>query len=176
METTKQSSSFSLLLMNLFIGMTKGVVRLPRVFVDLGYACRGVEVRFQNAAGELVRPELILGSGLMRHTLAFEWKQGPNTERDQLRRYGGILGSDLQAKALLPAAECEKHDITVVGFEEYADRLALAIDDSNYGFVLVVKTRDGLKKVRNNFAPPRSLSGIRFPERRINDLQRYGDS
>lgn len=73
-------------MLNLFIGLCKGVVGLPQDFRRLHYQEQAVELRFTNAQGEAVVPELIIASRAIHHTILFEWKSGANADADQLRR------------------------------------------------------------------------------------------
>jgi hypothetical protein len=79
-------SNLNLALMNLFVGMCKGVIGLPRDFRKLQYVDKWIELRFANVDQEQVAPELIVSSRLLNHTILFEWKTGPNFAADQLRR------------------------------------------------------------------------------------------
>ena len=144
--------SFNVELMNLFIGMTRGVAGLPRDLAQLGYITRCIEFRFANGAGEQVHPELILSSGRLGHSLLLEWKSGPNTEADQLRRYAGVTARSLRANAYLRVEECRQHDITVVGRAEHEERIAIGVE--RFNFVLLMRTDEGLRRVRNAFAVP----------------------
>jgi hypothetical protein len=140
--------------MNLFIGMCKGDPVLPRYFRDLGYHEHAIEFRFQNADNETVVPELIIASGTVHHALLFEWKSGPNTEADQLRRYSRVTQPDLTQRALLAREDCTTHDITIVGLGEHSDRLAQGIEAGDYPFPILVVTEAGLEKIRNQFSEP----------------------
>src|SRR5437660_1760886 len=92
-------SNLNLALMNLFIGMCKGVAGLPRDLRNLGYGDKWIELRFVNAQGEQVVPELVIASRQLHHTILFEWKSGANMEADQLRRYAGVTTEDLRERA-----------------------------------------------------------------------------
>lgn len=146
--------SLNLQLMNLFIGMCKGDPALPRHFRDLGYQEHAIEFRFQNADNETVVPELIIASRRVHHALLFEWKSGPNTEADQLRRYSRVTQADLTQRAMLVRENCTTHDIAIVGLGEHRDRLVQGIEAGRYPFPILVVTEAGLEKIRNRFSEP----------------------
>ncbi|MGB8540804.1 MAG: hypothetical protein WCD49_04120 [Candidatus Acidiferrales bacterium] len=153
MATKPVPSKLNLALMNLFLGMCKGAAELPRHFRVLGYSDKCVELGFQNSAGELVVPELIVASRRLGHSILFEWKSGPNTDEDQLRRYSEVTAADLLERATLSPEESASHDIALIGYEEFAERLAIPIDANSYPFPLLLVTDDGLDIFRNRFTP-----------------------
>jgi hypothetical protein len=148
-----QPLSFNTQLMNLFLGMCKGVEGLPKHFRQLGYADKWIEFGFTNARNELVVPELVVASNNLRHTILFEWKEGANTDVDQLRRYDGITSPDLRQKVFLSEIESETHNTVIIGQSEYADRIVVAVDRHEFRFPVLVKSREGLTIIRNSFMP-----------------------
>ena len=145
-------SSFSLKLLNLFIGLCRGAAGLPDHLRVLGYQDRGIEFRFQNAQNESVCPELILASIPTRHTILCEWKSGPNLDPKQLGRYCRVTADDLRERAFLPAPAVEAHDATVVGAEEHAERLLLGIDKASCDLPLLLVTAGAITLRRGHFA------------------------
>ena len=107
-------SNLNLALMNLFVGMCKGLAGLPRDFRNLQYVDKWIELRFANTDQEQVAPELIVSSRRLNHTILFEWKSGPNLEADQLRRYSRVTQDDLSERAALAIEETGSHDVAVV--------------------------------------------------------------
>lgn len=152
MGKVKPCCNFNLQMLNLWIGMCRGVTGLPRDFTKKGYADKWIEHRFTNAEREEVVPELIIASSNAGHTLLFEWKSGGNLDSDQLRRYSKVTAEDLTEKAFLDQAAVERHDVAVVGKSDYADRLKTGIKQDNYAFPLLVVDEQGLKLVHNKFA------------------------
>jgi hypothetical protein len=146
--------SLNVKLMNLFIGLCKGDPALSPQFRDLGYKEHAIELRFQNADGDAVVPELVIASRRIHNTLLFEWKSGPNTEADQLRRYSRVTNADLSQRAMLDRAACATHDITLVGLDEYRERLVQGIDNGGFPFPVLIVTEAGLEKIRNQFSEP----------------------
>jgi hypothetical protein len=128
--------------MNLFIGMCKGVVGLPRNFRNLGYVDKWIELRFANSEQEQVTPELIVASRRIDHTILFEWKSGPNTEADQLRRYAGVTTADLRERAHLPPEETKAHDVAIIGRQEFAERFVIGIERGGYRFPVLLVSDD----------------------------------
>jgi len=146
-------SNLNLALMNLFVGMCKGVVGLPRNFRSLGYGDKWIELRFANADNEQVVPELIVASRQVNHTILFEWKSGPNTEADQLRRYARVTTRDLRERAHLAPEETGRHDVALIGLQEYADRFVMGITQGGYTFPVLLASDDGIAIHRNRFVP-----------------------
>lgn len=151
MDPADLRSNFNLQMMNLFLGMCRGVAGLPRDLRDLGYRDKWVEFKFANSRGEAVVPELVIASGRLKHTMLLEWKSGQNTDGDQLRRYAGVTPEDLRTRALLTAEESHAHDVVLIGLAEYEDRLVIAIDRDHHPFPVLVRDAEGLVPVRNGF-------------------------
>lgn len=148
--------SLNLRLLNLFLGMCKGAVGLPTNLRQLGDRETGIEMPFQNAGSEAVVPELIISSRNVHHSLLFEWKEGGNTEADQLRRYNGIIQQDLTQRAMLAADECATFNVTVIGVHEFRDRIALGVDNGGYTFPVLIVTDAGIELIRHGFAEPQT--------------------
>lgn len=144
-------SNLNLTLMNLFVGMCKGVVGLPRDFRNLQYVDRWIELRFGNADQEQVAPELVVSSRLLNHTILLEWKTGPNFEADQLRRYSRVTQDDLRQRAVLAVDETGSHDVAVIGLQEHRERLMIGLAEGPYEFPFVLVTDDGLAIHHNRF-------------------------
>lgn len=143
--------SFNTELFNLFLGMCKGVIGVPDDLRRLGYADRCIEFSFTNSRNEAVVPELIIASSQLQHSVLLEWKQGANTDADQLRRYAGVTSEDLREKAFLLEGEYNSHDTVIIGLAEHADRLVIGIEQGAYNFPVLVRSDAGLAKVRNTF-------------------------
>jgi hypothetical protein len=143
--------SFNLKLLNLFFGMCYGTTGLPNSLHLLGYIPEGVELGFDNSEDRPVRPDLILASSHLHHTVVFEWKSGANTEADQLQRYSRIVPNDLIAKALIHVSKCATHDVAIIGLNEHRERLQIGVVDGGYNFPLLVVTPETLETVINRF-------------------------
>jgi hypothetical protein len=139
--------------MNLFLGMCKGVAGVPDDLRRLGYVDRWIEFTFTNSRNHAVVPELVIASNRLRHTILFEWKEGANTEANQLERYAGITAEDLRQKVFLTEHEWESHNTVIIGLEQHADRLVVAIDRDGHNFPVLVRCDRGMSKIRNRFAP-----------------------
>jgi hypothetical protein len=144
-------SNLNLALMNLFVGMCKGVIGLPRDFRKLQYVDKWIELRFANVDQEQVAPELIVSSRLLNHTILFEWKTGPNFAADQLRRCSRVTQDDLRERAALAVEETGSHDVTVIGLQEHAERLMMGLAQGPYTFPFVLVTDGGLAIHHNRF-------------------------
>ncbi len=143
--------NFNLTMLNLWIGMCRGVPGLPRELKNLGYSDKWIEYKFSNQDLETVHPELIISSDKLGHTLLLEFKSGQNTDNDQLRRYARITKNDLIRNAYLPATASEKHDIGILGKDEYKDRLCIGIKEGGYSFPLLLTSQEGITLAYNNF-------------------------
>jgi hypothetical protein len=98
-------------------------------------------------------PELIVASRELHHAILFEWKGGPNTEENQLRRYAGITAADLRERAHLAPEETTTHDVAIIGRQEFAGRFPIGIDDGRYQFPVLLASDDGISIHRNRFVP-----------------------
>lgn len=143
--------SLNLRLLNLFIGMCKGAAGLPRDLYELGFRDEGVEIKFTNSERRTVAPELIISSERLHHTVLFEWKEGPNTDADQLRRYSRVETNDLVEKALLTRNKCGVHDFTIIGLGEHRERLPIGVADGGYEFPVLVTVPNGIEPILNRF-------------------------
>lgn len=144
------SSNFSLVIVNLFIGMCRGAAGVPRVLRDLGYEDKWIERQFPNQDFDLVHPELVLASRAENHTLLLEAKSGANTQTAQLARYDRVETADLRERLFLPHDETGSHDVTIVGLEEHEQRLRIGIE-GQYDFPLLVASNRGLALRLNEF-------------------------
>jgi hypothetical protein len=156
-------SNFNLSMLNLWLGLCRGEAGLPQAIRNLGYRHKQVELTFQNSSGKSVKPELIIATSHLSHTILFEWKTGPNTDSDQLERYARVQKDDLIHQANLQPAECSSHDTCIVGLDENADRLAIGIKKGGYLFPLIVVESDGLLLKMNRFAV-QSLTDVFSPK------------
>lgn len=146
-----QFSNFNLKMLNLWIGLCRGEEGLPPDIRHLGYRHKWIELQFRNSEGDTVKPELIIASDRVGHTVLLEWKEGANTEQDQLRRYAGVDSSDLIQKAYLSPDETLSHDTCVLGLEEYAERLSIGVSQCGHSFPLLIIDEDGILLYANEF-------------------------
>ncbi len=151
MDAADTSSSFSRLLLNLWIGLCRPCVGLPQDFYLLGFRCQCIEHQFHNQRRELVQPELLIASAECHHAVSFEWKNGRNLVDDQLNRYQGLSPADLIREAYLRAVETTTQEVVIIGREEHEDALKLGLANGSYRFALLVVTEEGLKLVANDF-------------------------
>jgi hypothetical protein len=145
-------SSFSLRLLNLFIGLCRGAAGLPDDLRTLGYQDCWIEFGFKNSQDEEVCPELILASEHVRHTVLCEWKSGSNVDPDQLSRYSHVTAEDLVQRAFLSRRAVEAHDTSVFGQEENVERLSLGIEQAGCRFPLLGVKSDGIYLRKNTFS------------------------
>lgn len=149
-----RSLSFSLTMLNLWIGMCRGVAGLPRGLRDLGYEDQWIDHPFANQDNEVVVPDLIIASCQRSHTLILEWKDGANTKPDQLRRYSRVSEEDLKNRAYIAGEAARGHDVVIVGQAAYAPRLQMGIQDGGYLFPLLSVEECGVSLRLHKFSAP----------------------
>jgi len=147
---------FSLQMVNVWIGLCKGVAGLPRDVTLLGYQDKLIEWRFRTDTGELVCPDLIVASKEVGHCLLLEFKGGENASEDQLHRYAGVTRDALQQLAFLQPEETLTHDTVIVGAAEHGKRLKLAIVQSECAFPLVLAHSQSLRLAANSIGEART--------------------
>lgn len=146
---------FNLRTLNLWLGLCKGDPTLPDSIQIQGYREWGIERQIHIAkARERCVPELIICSGKTHNALLFEWKSGKNTVDDQLRRYAGVLSSDL-IRANVPTAFCNTFDVVIICAGEHVERIQIGLEKGKYTFPLLKLDERGLHLVMNNFACPK---------------------
>jgi hypothetical protein len=138
-------------MLNLWIGMCRGVHGLPKDLRNLGYNDKWIDYPFSNQDLEKVSPDLILISEQVKHTLLLEFKSGANTEPDQLRRYSRVTQKDIIVKAFISPDAVHSHDVTLVGQDDYGDRLLIGISDGGYPFPLILADNEGLMLSHSGF-------------------------
>lgn len=158
--------SFNLQMLNLWIGLCRGAAGLPSDLRRLGYQDRWIEYAFQNSNNEVVVPELILSSIQARHTMLLEWKEGKNTDSEQLRRYSGITQEDLIQRAFIDRQAASSLDVVIVGKAEFAERLRVGIERNQHNFPLLLVESSGIRLDLNQFSN-NSLNGVFDPVLRI---------
>lgn len=131
--------------------MCRGVKGLPRDFRRLGYQDRLVENGFNNSNRHTVKPDLVIGSEKLTHSILFEWKKGANTEKEQLAHYSEVTENDLQNIALLPKNISSTYDICIVGKKEYEERIKIGLQ--SYSFPLLIVGRNFFQLALHNFKP-----------------------
>jgi hypothetical protein len=152
MATTNESSDsgFGLAMLNLWIGLCRGVGGLPKDVHHLGFRDKEIEFSFKNASNETIKPELIICSQKLEHTLLLEWKSGKNTEVDQLDRYSRVVPPDIRARVPSGGA-CKGHDVVIIAKIEHRDSIAIGID-KKHKFPLLCVESDGISLNVNRFS------------------------
>jgi len=137
-------------MLNLWIGMSRGVRELPQLLFDLDYREFAIEKKFLNSEGGQVQPELILTSESQQNCLLLEWKSGENTDTAQIGRYMAVDSESLQRAFVSPTA-ASRHDVVYVGHMESEERLRIGLEATGSGFPLVLVSADELRLVLNTF-------------------------
>src|SRR5215469_9275614 len=175
MGQAPKSSVFSRKIVNLFAGMAFGSPDLPPTLKDAAYSCHSIEQSFTVETNFVVNPEVVLCSDMDQHTLIVEAKSGANLNPAQLERYTLVNPECLQKSALTTASAAKKHDLLVIGLEQWKDRLLLgsskvpsdrrviavadiAFDDEGNGSpgsADSVQPYQGIMRIENQFSTPR---------------------
>ncbi|MPZ48251.1 MAG: hypothetical protein GEU75_02880 [Dehalococcoidia bacterium] len=153
-------------MLNLWIGLCRGVAGLPRDFYDLGYHDKWIEYSFANQDLAHVAPDLIIASKQTQHAILFEIKSGANTDNEQLTRYSRVSQDDLVRRAALQQNEAAQHDVAVMGSAEHQDRLETGVTESGFAFPLVLADKDGIYLHLYSFKTP-SVDGVLTPRLEI---------
>jgi len=146
-----KSLRFNLKMLNLWIGLCRGVAGLPNVMRNLGYEDKWIEYTFSNQdVGKVVCPDLIVASEQLRHTILLEFKSGANTKPDQLWRYSRVTSKNLET-AFISREAAHSHDVSIVGRSKHGERLRIGIVDGGYEFPLLLANDDGLSLEHSEF-------------------------
>lgn len=124
--------SFSLLLPNLFVGLSKRS-RLLRphsdAFADLGYEPFKFEGAYTTSGG-IVNPDLIMTSLVVGNTLIIEWTENKEVDlrkQKQISKYSSITLDEVKTIMAVPVAAARSHDIALIvsetGKEPYREYL-----------------------------------------------------
>ena len=151
MAMESKFSNFNLTMLNLWIGLCRGVAGLPKALRKLDYKDKWIEWKFTNQDREVVLPDLLIASEKMGHTLLLEFKSGANTEPDQLNRYSRVTQDDLRRKAFISLEATLYHDVSIVGKNEHGERLRMGITGGDHQFPLLLVDEDGLLLGYGNF-------------------------
>lgn len=157
---------FSLKMLNLWIGLCRGTHGLPTALRALGYDVRSIEREFANQDGDRVRPEAIVASPDARHTILLEFKSGPNTEANQLKRYSRVTRRDLLERCYVTPPATESHDVILIGQAEHSQRLQIGLRD-DLAFPLLVWGSNRLVLAANSLST-KSLTDVFGPGLEIN--------
>ena len=159
-------SSFSRTMLNLWIGMCRGVAGLPRDLFDLGYVDRWIDFRFRIATGEIVHPDLIVASGPQRNSLLLEFKSGANVDEEQLRRDALVTPDDLVRAVYIERDAAETHDLVVLALADQIERITIGVDRSGVSLALLCQSADGIALVQGVFSVT-DLTRLFSPSMRI---------
>ena len=147
----KKYSNFNLKIKNLFIAFCRGVAGIQPILRDLSYTVEWIEHQFQNSRNRTVKPEMILSSNELEHTILLESKLGGNIDKEQYDRYKDITNVDLKERAYLNARCVENIDITYVIPEEVIDKAADAFNELAIDSALVSIGETKTKLYKNDF-------------------------
>jgi hypothetical protein len=142
---------FNLKVLNVWIGLCRGVPGLPPDLRLLGYEDAAIERSFQNQAGGTVVPEVIARSEPERHAILVESKSGSNLDEDQLQRYSEVSSQDLVERAFIPPAAAEACDTAIVADDQHVAQLLEALNGCGHAMPLLAVTETGISLKANGF-------------------------
>ena len=149
------SSSLSLILLNLFVGLCKGSRHLrpySASFRRLGFEVHGIEFRFRLEAGGVSHPDMILCSETVRSTILLEWTESrePANKEEQLRRYASITKTDVTVTAGVPVDASDTYDVSVAVPRAHALAFASFLEEKGHEFpLLACDYRSGVALARH---------------------------
>ena len=82
-------------LMNYIIGMCKKHKDWITVLADLGYSPELVEQKIRTSSEDIVKPDIIVTSTKLVHSLVFECKGGITIDQNQIKRYSALEKTNL---------------------------------------------------------------------------------
>jgi hypothetical protein len=140
-------------MLNLWIGLCRGLPELPGVIHELGYREKSIEPTIRTDGGALVNPELVTASHSLRHTLLCEWKSGRGVDLEQATRYATVTREALR-RARIDPESCENHDVLYVVDEPFAENIRTVLQEHGCTFPVISKSEQGLTRISNEFQPP----------------------
>ena len=165
------SSSLSLTLLNLFIGLCKGSRQLrpySASFRKLGFEVHSIELRFALEAGGMSHPDMILCSEAVRSTILLEWTENkePSNKEEQLQRYASITKTDITVTAGVPVDASDTHDISVAVPHTHVSAFSSFLQGRGHPFPLLgCDYKDGVVLIKH---------GYPFSNARVNDFFEEG--
>ncbi len=148
----EQYLNFNLKVKNLFIALCRGVAGIPPVLRELDYTVIWIEHRFQNSKGDIVKPEMILSSNQLEHTMLLESKAGGNIEMEQYQRYKDVTKEDLIERAYISRNSVQKIDVTYVVPKSAVEKASNAFDELSIKNPLVSVSQDKVWLDKNEFS------------------------
>jgi hypothetical protein len=148
----KPPSSFSLQMLNLWIGLCEALPGLPASLRDLGYCDLAIESPISNADWGEVVPELIVASKETGHCLLLEWKSGANLADDQLRRYSLVAPDDAIQTGFIPQDACRTLDVVIIARSEHEQRIRQGLAAASCDFPLLLVEEDAIRLACGRFA------------------------
>jgi hypothetical protein len=157
------SSDFSILFLNLFIGLSKNSRILSeyskKFSQDLGYNLHAIEHSFAIKAGRNIKPELVLTSAKLKNTLLLEWtlQKDAGGKRDQLNRYKAVTIKDLSDSTLaVPSEIAQNVDFSIFVNDTNHAAFKKYFEDNKIDFPLsVLELKDSgaceLYKIANTY-------------------------
>jgi len=142
------SSSINVLIVNALVGMTRSDSSWPNPLYKLGYEVKWLEHPIKTAADKQIRPDLIITSSSLKHSLIIEGKSGGANSK-QIENYSTLTTEDVKTKGF--ASATESHDVTIVGVGSNASTITKTVQDSGEKFPVVILQDDCIEKVLHEF-------------------------
>ena len=153
--------------MNYIIGMCKKHRDWIRVLADLGYDPHLIEKNIRTSTGEKIKPDIIVTSAQLIHSLVFDVKGGITVEKDQIDRYATLDKTDLYrwvgTENPLFTIQSFQFDLCISDLEQNHLLIAAAVKNVpiiTFGSERIVKSgRFQKAELNNQFREPISLVG-----------------
>lgn len=145
------SSDINLKLLNMVIGLCKGVAGLPKDLLKLGYNVHYIEHEFRNSKNESVKPEIIIQSSHCKNTLLFEFKTGGSVDVDQLQRYSRVTQQDIQQRAYVDPQCLNTFDVVYLCLSDHLQTIRQTLETLEFKPPLLSYDRSTIKLVLHSF-------------------------
>ncbi len=153
--------------MNYIIGMCKKHKSWITVLADLGYSPELVEQKIRTSSEDIVKPDIIVTSTKLVHSIVFECKGGITIDQSQIERYATLEKSNLlrwvgHANPMFTPSTF-RFDVSISDFEENHPSVVAAVRDLpiiTFGTSEVIKSGQFKSSELNAaFNTPIDLSG-----------------
>ena len=157
------AKSFSHLMSNLFVGLSKGSPALrpysTKFSRELGYRLFGLESKFAaSQASSSVKPDMVVSSPKTSNVLVLEWTENRNAlQKDaQFGKYAKMIKRDLIDVLGVPVNEAGSHDVVIVVPDVCAPDYEALIKTRKWGFPMLVHKIDASGDSLNRNGSPMS--------------------
>lgn len=104
--------------MNYIIGMCKKHKDWVSVLADLGYELQLIEQQIRTSSEDTVKPDIVVASNRLLHSVVFECKGGITLDVEQLKRYSSLSSDNLRRWITVFTPESIQFDVCIGDLEE----------------------------------------------------------